>query len=138
MLGMCCCWHCGWLLGCWGHFGAVVGTLGTLGDIGLLLWDILVTVRWLVGALWRFMDALWGPCGGSWGHFGGSWGRFWRTLGALGNALVASRDTGGTFLIMFGHFVQPLRKHCKNQWFSKVLRWDSVHCGHTLGLLGTL
>ena len=89
---------------------------------------------------------------GFWEHFGGSWmhlgdhvealgdslGGLWRTLGALGHALVASRDTGGTFQIMFGHFVRPLRKHYKNQWFSKLLRWDSVHCGHTLGLLGTL
>ena len=69
---------------------------------------------------------------------GGSWGRFWRTFGALGNALVASRDTGGTFQIMFGHFVQPLRKHCKKQRFSKGLRGNRVHCGHISGLLGTL
>ena len=84
---------------------ALGDALGALGHIWWLLWDVLVSVRRLVGSLWRFMDALWGPCGGSWGHFGGSWGRSWRTLGALGHALVASRDTGGTFQIMFGRSV---------------------------------
>ena len=82
----------------WGRFGSswahLVASLARFGDSAEL-----------VGALWRFMDALWGPCGGSWGHFGGSWGRSWRTLGALGHALVASRDTGGTFQIMFGRSV---------------------------------
>ena len=76
--------------------------------------------------------------GDSLGGLGDAFGVLWELLGTRWWLLGTSRDTGGTFQIMFGHFVQPLRKHCKNQWFSKVLKWDSVHCGHTLGLLGTL
>jgi len=115
---------------------ALGDALGALGHIWWLLWHVLVTVRGLVGALWRLMDALWGPCGGSWGHVGRSWGRFRRTLGALGKKLVASPDTGGIFLIMFGHFVQPLRKHSKKHWFSMDLEGTGCIAGTLWGSWG--
>ena len=58
--------------------------------------------------------------GDSLGGLGDAFGVLWELLGTRWWLLGTSRDTGGTFQIMFGHFVQPLRKHCKKKVFEGV------------------
>ena len=63
-------------LGCWGHFGAILGAAW-----GIEFW----------GYLGGFLDDLVGGClGASWGHFGGILQGSWVIWGDLGGMLGAS------------------------------------------------